>query len=98
MLSNYSGDATKTYTVQKAGIYLILVRGNASTTTSVPTITATDTTAVPTAKASGSAGAFVMLHKFAMYESGDTITINVTNFTGGGSYTNYNRVTIIKLK
>lgn len=91
-----SGDGTKTYTVTKSGLYLILVRGNASTASTAPTVTITDGSGV-TATQGGSVGGSVFIYKLAQLGANAQITVKVTNFTGSGTYNNYSRITILRL-
>ena len=92
-----SGDGTKTYTIANAGLYLILVRGNASTASATPTIQITDSTGATVAQ-SGAAGGNVFAYKLTRLGANTEITVKVTNFTGGGTFSNYSRITILRLR
>ena len=77
---------------------MVLARGNASTSTSIPVITITDSTGT-IAKQSGATGGCVNIHKLVLFGGTSlTITLTAENLTGGGNFNNYSRITIIRLK
>jgi len=95
-IASTSTSTTKQYSVGK-GLFLLLLRGNASSASTQPKFTVTDSSGV-TAMQSGAVGGSVFLYKLVMV-SGENLTFTVVgeNLTSGGEYTAYNRVTILKL-
>ena len=73
------------------------MRGNASTASAAPTIQITDSTGV-TVTQSGATGGSVFAYKLTQLEANTEITVKVTNFTGGGTFSNYSRITILRLR
>lgn len=89
--------ATKTYTFPEQGLYLILIRANASASHVGPTIEITDSSNVRAIN-SGAIGGSVSLHKLVSATKNSTFTVKATNITSGGPYNDYSRVTVILLK
>lgn len=90
-------DQTTTYTLPSPGLYLILARANADTTTNAPYISISDASS-NNVQAQGTNGGNVFAYKLvAIPSSPFVVTVRVKNCTGGGMYSQYNRITILRL-